>query len=164
MYRNLRTLSGLLFIGTWISIVGICLKKTDVELELLTDVDMLLMVQKGIKGGMCHAIHHYAKANKKYMKDYDLNKESSNLIYWNVNKLYEWGMSQNFPVDDFKWRTEKFTFDEELTKSYDESIDKRYILEVDIKDSKELQDLHNDLPFLKVRILIKKFKKLVCNL
>lgn len=73
-------------------------------------------------------------------------------------------MSQNFSVDGFKWRTEKFTFDEELTKSYDESIDKRYMLEVDINDSKELQDLHNDLPFLKVRILIKKFKKLVRNL
>ena len=88
MYRNLRTGSGLLFIGTWINIVGICLKKTDVELELLTDVDMLLMVQKGIKGGMCHAIDRYAKASKKCMKDYDLNKESSNLIYWNVNNLY----------------------------------------------------------------------------
>lgn len=89
---------------------------------------MLLMVQKGIKGGMCHAIDRYAKASKKCMKDYDLNKESSNLIYWNVNNLYGWGMSQNFSVDGFKWRTEKFTFDEELTKSYDESIDKRYIL------------------------------------
>ena len=73
-------------------------------------------------------------------------------------------MSQNLSVDGFKWRTEKFTFDKELTKSYDESIDKRYILEVDINNSKELQDLHNDLPFLKVRILIKKFKKLVRNL
>lgn len=49
---------------------------------------MLLMVQKGIKGGMCHAIDSYAKASKKCMKDYDLNKESSNLIYWNVNNLY----------------------------------------------------------------------------
>ena len=49
---------------------------------------MLLVVQKGIKGGMCHAIDRYAKASKKCMKDYDLNKESSNLIYWNVNNLY----------------------------------------------------------------------------
>ena len=54
-------------------------KKTEVKLELLTDVDMLLMVEKGIRGGICHAIHRYAKANKKYMKDYDKNKESSYL-------------------------------------------------------------------------------------
>ena len=45
------------------------LKKTEVKLELLTDVDMLLMVEKGIRGGICHAIHRYAKANNKYIKD-----------------------------------------------------------------------------------------------
>ena len=54
-----------------------CLKKTEVKLELLTENDMLLMVEKGIRGGMCHAIHRYAKANNKYMKNYDINKESS---------------------------------------------------------------------------------------
>ena len=55
--------------------------KTGVELKLLMDIDMLLMVEKGIRGGMCHAIHHCTKANKKYMKDYDKNKESSYLKY-----------------------------------------------------------------------------------
>ena len=54
-----------------------CLKKTEVKLELLTENDMLLMVEKGIRGGICHAIHRYAKANNKYMKNYDINKESS---------------------------------------------------------------------------------------
>ena len=56
------------------------LKKTEVKLELLTDIDMLLMVEKGIRGGTCHTIHRYAKANNKYMKQYDKNKESSYLI------------------------------------------------------------------------------------
>ena len=54
-------------------------KETEVKLEILTDNDMLLMVEKGVKGGICHTIHRYAKANKKYMKDYDKNKKSSYL-------------------------------------------------------------------------------------
>ena len=64
------------------------LKKTKVELELLTNTDMLLMVEKGIRGGMCQAIHKYAKANNKYMKNYDKNIESSYLIYLHANNLY----------------------------------------------------------------------------
>ena len=56
-------------------------KKTQVELDLLTDVDMLLMIDKGIKRGICNTIHHYAKANNKYMSDYDENRESSYLNY-----------------------------------------------------------------------------------
>ena len=54
-----------------------CLKKTDVKLELLSDVHMLLMVEKGIRGGIYHAIHRFAKANNKYKKNYDENEESS---------------------------------------------------------------------------------------
>ena len=64
---------------------------------------MLLMVEKGITGGICHAIHRYAKANNKYMKDYDKNKESSYLKYWDVNNLYGCSMSQEFPVNEFEW-------------------------------------------------------------
>ena len=56
-------------------------KKTEVKLYLLTDIDMLFMVKEGIRGGICHAIHRYAKAINKYMKDYDLDKESSYLKY-----------------------------------------------------------------------------------
>ena len=64
------------------------LKKTEVKLELLSDVDVLLMVEKGIRGGICHAVYQYAKANKKYMRDYNKNKESSYLKHWDVNNLY----------------------------------------------------------------------------
>ena len=84
------------------------LKKTEVKLELLTDIDTLLMVEKEIRGGICHAIHRYAKANNKYMKDYDKNKESSYLKYWDVNNLYGWTMSQMFPVNKFEWIKEYF--------------------------------------------------------
>ena len=65
-----------------------CLNKTEIKLELLTDIDMLLMVEKGIRGGMCHAIHRYAEANNKYMKNYDKNKESSYIQYLDANNLY----------------------------------------------------------------------------
>ena len=54
---------------------------------------MLLMIEKGIRGGICHYIYQYAKANNKYMKDYDKNKESSYIQYWVVNNLYGWAMS-----------------------------------------------------------------------
>ena len=64
------------------------LKKTKIKLDLLTNIDMLLMVEKGIKGGLCHSIYRCATANKKYMKDYDKNKEWSYIQYWDVNSLY----------------------------------------------------------------------------
>ena len=79
-----------------------CLKKTEVRLELLTNADMLLMVEKGIRGGICHAIHRYAEANKKYMKNYDKNKESSFINYLDANNLCGWAMSQKVLVDGFK--------------------------------------------------------------
>ena len=59
-------------------------KKAKVKLALLTDINMLLMVEKGIRGGICHSIYQYTKANNKYMKDYDKNKESLYLQYWDV--------------------------------------------------------------------------------
>ena len=63
---------------------------------------MLLMVEKGIRGGICNAIHIYAKTNSKHMKNYDKNKESSYIQYLDANSLYGWAMSQKFPVDGFK--------------------------------------------------------------
>ena len=75
-----------------------CLKKTNVELELLTDYDMLLMVEEGIRGGICHAIQRYAKANNKYMKDYDKKKKPSYIQYLNANNLYGKAMTEKLPV------------------------------------------------------------------
>ena len=65
------------------------LKKIEVKLELLTDIDMLsLVVEKGISRGICHAVHRHSKANNKYMKDYDKNRESSYPKHCVLNNLY----------------------------------------------------------------------------
>ena len=101
-----------------------CLKKTNIKLELLTDYDMLLMVEEGIRGGICHAVHRYAKANNKYMKDYDENKESSYIQYLDANNLYGWAMRQKLPVNGFKWIEDTSEINEEFVKNYDENNDK----------------------------------------
>ena len=73
-----------------------CLKKTRIKLELLTNINMLLLVEKGIRGGICHAIHRYVEANNKYMKNYDKNKESSYLMYADANNLYDGQCLKNY--------------------------------------------------------------------
>ena len=95
----------------------LCLKRTGIKLELLTDVDMLPMVEKGIRGGICHAIYRYAKANNKYMKNYNTNKEESFLQYLDDNNLYGSAMSQKLPVGGFKWKKNMSKFTEELIKT-----------------------------------------------
>ena len=65
---------------------------------------MLMMVEKEIRGGICHAIRRYAKANYKYMKNYDKNIESSYLMYLHANNLHGWAMSHKLPVNGFKWK------------------------------------------------------------
>ena len=93
--------------GYFLSLPGLvwqaCLKKTNIELELLTDYDMLLMVEEGIRGGICHSIHRYAKGNNKYMKNYNNNEESSYIQYLDANNLYGWAMSKKLPVNGFRW-------------------------------------------------------------
>ena len=73
------------------------------KVDLLTDIDMLLMVEKGTGGGICHSIYWYAKANNKYMKDYDKNKESLYIQCLDLNKLYGWAISQRLPGNNFEW-------------------------------------------------------------
>ena len=108
------------------------LKKTNVELELLTDYDMLLMIEEDIRGGICHAIQRYAKANNKYMRDYDQNKESSYIQYLDANNLYGEAMTEKLTVRGFRWMTDTSRMDEEFVKSYDKNDIKGYILEVDV--------------------------------
>ena len=108
-----------------------CLKKTGIELELLTDENMFLIFEKGIRGGMCQATCKYAEANNKYMKNYDKNKESSYLIYADANNLYRWAMSKKLPIDNFKWVNDLFMFTKDFIKG--EESDIGYLLVVDIE-------------------------------
>ena len=80
------------------------LKKTEVELELFSDIDMLLIVEKGIIGRIGHAIHRYAKVNNKYMKKYNKDNESSYIMQLDANNLYGSAMSQKLPVNGFEWK------------------------------------------------------------
>ena len=139
------------------------LKKTNIELELLTDYDILLMVEEGIRGGICHSIHRYAKGSNKYMKNYNNNEESSYIQYLDTNNLYGWAMSKKLPVNGFKWINNN-EINEDFIKNYNENDNKGYILEMDIKYPKRLHELHSDLPFLSERMKIDKCNKLVCNL
>ena len=95
-----------------------CLKKTGVKLELITDVDMLLMIEKGPRGGICHSVYRHAKANNKYMKIYDKNNESSYIIYMDTNNLYGYAMSKKLPVNGFEWAEDLSTVDEDFIKNY----------------------------------------------
>ena len=140
-----------------------CLKKTNAELELLTDYDMLLMIEEGITGGIYRSIHRYAKANNKYMKNYNNNEESSYIQHLDASNFYGWAMSKKLPVNGFKW-IDNNEINEDFIKHYDENNDKGYIFEVDVKYPKRLHDLHSDLPFLSERIEVNKCKKLVCSL
>ena len=80
-----------------------CLKMTKVKLESLTDLNMLLMVEERIQGGICQAIHHYETSNNKYMRNYNKNVVSSYLQYLDANNLYGWAISKKLPIGEFKW-------------------------------------------------------------
>ena len=106
------------------------LKTAKGKLGLLTDIDMLLIVEIGIRRGICHSVCIYTKSDNKYMKDYDKNRESSYLKYWDVNNLYGWTMSQKLPVNKFEWTEDTSQFNEDFVKNYNEKSDKGCFLEV----------------------------------
>ena len=129
------------------------LKITGVELELLTNIDMLLMIEKGIRGGVSVISNRYGKANNKYMGDKFVASEISKYI--DANNLYGWAMSKPLPTHGFKWMK-----DSELEKWEKYSC----ILEVDLEYPKNLHDLHNDYPLAPEQIEVNKVDKLIPNL
>ena len=132
------------------------LKVTDVNLELLSDIDMLLMVEKGIRGGVSMVSNRYGKANNKYMGDkFNSNEPSKYIQYLDANNLYGWAMSKPLPTHGFKWMKTSELETWELHSC---------ILEVDLEYPKKLHDLHNDYPLAPEQIVVNKFEKLIPNL
>ena len=134
---------------------------TGIKLELLTDPDMLLMFERGIRDGITQAVRKYASANNKYMGDkFNPSEDTTYLQYLDVNNLYGWAMSQPLPTGGFKWVDVNSNEISELATR----TDKGYILEVDVSYPKNLHDSHNDLPFMCERMEINGVEKLVSNL
>ena len=141
-----------------------CLKITDIELELLSDPHMLLMFEKGIRGGISIISNRYGEANNKYMqKGFNKNKPSKYLMYLDANNLYGCAMSEKLPTHGFKWLTGG-----EMEKIYENrhNLNKiPCILEVDIEYPENLHDLHNDYPLCPEKVKCKNgVEKLIPNL
>ena len=141
-----------------------CLKMTSIELELLSDPNMLLMFEKGIRGGISIISNRYGEANNKYMrKGFNKNKPSKYLMYLDANNLYGCGMSMKLPTHGFKWLTGG-----EMEKIYENrhNLNKiPCILEVDIEYPENLHDLHNDYPLCPEKVKCKNgVEKLIPNL
>ena len=134
------------------------------RLELLTDITMLLMVEKGIWDMITQAAKRYAKANNKHIKDlYHPDELSIYLQYVDANNLYGWAIINNLPTHGFKWKKGEDFTSEKIDKLVKK--DKRgYLLEVDVEYPKELHENHNELPFLVEKNKIGREEKLVPNL
>ena len=132
------------------------LKHSKIKLELLTDPDVLLLFEKGIRGGISMIPNRFGKANNKFMGDtFDPSQPSKFITYLDANNLYGWAMMKPLPVGDFKWMRER-----ELENWKDTPC----ILEVDLEYPRDLHDLHNDYPLAPERLKIGGVEKLIPNL
>ena len=138
-----------------------CLKETNQDRELLKDYDMLMMFERGIRGGITHISKRYTEANNKYMKDYNPDKPSSYIQYLDANNLYGWAMSQKLPTLGFKWIDyDKSTVLQLLEKK---DTNNGYIFEVDLEYPKKLWKSHNDYPLAPEKIKVDNVEKLICS-
>ena len=143
-----------------------CLKMTNINLELLSDPNMLLMFEIGIRGGISIISNRYGEANNKYMGNrFNKNKLIKYLMYLDANNLYGSAMSKKLPIHSFKWLTSG-----EMEKLFNNQVVQVWektpcILEVDLEYPENLHDLHNDYPFCPERVECKnKVEKLIPNL
>lgn len=140
------------------------LLKTGVQLELLNDLSIIRMIQRGIRGGLCACSHRFVKANHKYMINHDPSEESVFVQYFDSNNLYGFSMCQSLPYSKFRYLDEQEI--EQLNVSHvPDDAENGYILEVDLLYPKHLHREHNDFPFCPEKCIPPggKNKKLVAN-
>ena len=121
------------------------LKMTKVKLQTISDINVHLLIEKSMRGGISNICKRYALANNKYLKNYDSNKENTFIMYWDGNNLYGWAMNQLLPYSDFNFLTKK-EINEFSLDCLSENSSISYILEVDLEYCKELHDSHSDYP------------------
>lgn len=121
---------------------------TGVRFELLTDIDMVMFVERGVRGGLSQCSSRYAQANNKYLSSHDPSKASTYLMYLDVNNLYGWAMGEPLPHGCFRWVDDAESFDK---TSVTADSDVGYILEVDLAYPREIHDVQADLPLCPMR-------------
>ncbi|KAJ8671187.1 hypothetical protein QAD02_002446 [Eretmocerus hayati] len=129
--------------SSWDALLKKLREEGKVKLEKLTDIDQILSIELGIRGGLSVASHHYAVANNPYMKNYDPSKDESYIMYYDMNNLYGSAMLSKSPHGDFKWVEVVDNFN---LQDIDDKSDIGYILEVDISYAHTLHELHSDYP------------------
>ena len=127
-------------------------KKTNINLEFLTDYDMHLLVEKGLRGGISMVSKRYAKANNPLLEDFDPNKISSYIMYLDANNLYGWAMVQHLPTSGFKWSST--SIEDILKHPINDKVG--FICEVDLEYPDELHQMHNDYPLAPEKIEVQK--------
>ncbi|XP_015795544.1 uncharacterized protein LOC107371910 [Tetranychus urticae] len=120
------------------------LKFTGITLDLMTHIDMLYMIEKGIRGGPTSVADRHCTANNENVTNFDANKPRSFIKYFDVNNLYGYAMSQKLPIDEFSWYQGEIDIEMLLTEARDTNYG--YIFEVDLEYPAELHDQHNDFP------------------
>ena len=139
-------------------------KITGIKLDLFEEgqIDMLLMIEKGIRGGISNVFKKYAKANNRFMKNFDPTEKISFIVYLDANNLYGWAMSKPLPVGEFEWMSES---ELQNWEKFVEEEGKGCILEVDLIYPEELHEFHNDFPLAPEKMILeKKVEKLTQNL
>ena len=128
-------------------------RMTNARLELVTDYDMYLMIEGSIRGGVSMISKKYAKANNKYLPNFNPSKPSTNIILLDANNLYGWAMRQPLPTGNFKWLTEDQVKDfDVMAIPFDSKTG--YFLEVDLDYPEHLHDKHSDYPLAPENITV----------
>ena len=138
---------------------------TRTELDLISDIDMHLFIEKGMRGGISYISKRHSEANDKYMECYGSGKESKYITYLDANNLYGWAMNQYLRYSGFKWSNQKEISDLCLN-SISENSSIGYILEIDLEYPSKLHELHNDYPLApeKLKISQNKLSKYCFNI